>query len=126
MDVVGKGGKITKNVTKNMGKLLFKFIWKNRKMLRQRLNIDVVRWDEFMCMIVKWKKENNITRSFLINRWQNGLESALFRTISRHFFRKRCIAAIFKSNIRKKNVHYSRISRFSNAITDSSALDYMT
>jgi hypothetical protein len=54
--MIGKGNKITKNVTKNIGKLLFKFIWKNRKMLRQKLSIDTFRWDAFMVSIVKWKK----------------------------------------------------------------------
>ena len=37
--MVVQGLKVTKNVTKNLGKLLFKFIWKNRKILSADLNV---------------------------------------------------------------------------------------
>lgn len=33
------GQKETKNVTKNMGKLLFKFIWKQRRTLGQKMGL---------------------------------------------------------------------------------------
>jgi hypothetical protein len=46
----------SKNVTKNMGKLLFKFIWKNREYICKRLMIKKERWDEFLCLIKLWKK----------------------------------------------------------------------
>lgn len=52
----------TKNVTKNMGKLLFKFIWKNRNSLKKHLGGCEEEWEAFIACIRAWKKENNITR----------------------------------------------------------------
>lgn len=41
----GSDNKIsTKNVTKNMGKLLFRFIWKNKNTLRRQINVSVDKW----------------------------------------------------------------------------------
>jgi hypothetical protein len=34
----------TKNVTKNMGKLLFKYIWKNRISLRKHFDVENEEW----------------------------------------------------------------------------------
>ena len=61
----------TKNVTKNMGKLLFKFIWKNRMNLHKKMNVENNEWESFIGEIRKWKKENNITREYLNNRWHS-------------------------------------------------------
>jgi hypothetical protein len=38
----------TKNVTKNMGKLLFKYIWKNRMTLRKNFDVSNAEWDSFL------------------------------------------------------------------------------
>jgi hypothetical protein len=46
----------TKNVTKNMGKLLFKYIWKNRISLRKKFDLPAEEWDSFMSEIRIWKK----------------------------------------------------------------------
>ena len=61
----------TKNVTKNMGKLLFKFIWKNRINLHKKMNVENSEWELFIGEMRKWKKENNITREYLNNRWHS-------------------------------------------------------
>lgn len=45
-----------------MGKLLFKYIWKNRISLRKKLDLPAEEWDSFMSEIRIWKKENNVTR----------------------------------------------------------------
>jgi hypothetical protein len=46
----------TKNVTKNMGKLLFRFIWKNKNTLRRQINVSADKWERFMASIKIWKK----------------------------------------------------------------------
>lgn len=120
------GQKETKNVTKNMGKLLFKFIWKQRRTLGQKMGLERSRWEDFVRKVRQWKRDNNITREYLISRWHgDGQDSALFRTISRHFFRMRCLPAIMKSNIGLKRVHYERIARFAQATSDPKALHYI-
>lgn len=76
-----------------------------------------------MRKVREWKGENNITREYLLSRWHcAGPDSALFRTLSRHFFRKRCLPAIMRSNIGCKRVHFERIARFAQATRDPSAL----
>jgi len=88
-------GYLSKNVTKNIGKLLIKYIWKNRNELMQKLGVSANTWDSFMTMVQKWKKENNITREFLIKRWSGTSEEhRIFRILSRFFFRKECRIAI--------------------------------
>lgn len=114
----------TKNVTKNMGKLLFKYIWKNRINLRKSLPIEGQQWDCFLSEIRVWKKENNITREFLSSRWHSDSpNSTIFRMVSHHFFRKRCLAAILESKIECKEMHIRRLRRFQEAISNPSALD---
>jgi hypothetical protein len=85
----------TKNVTKNMGKLLFKYIWKNRISLRKNFDVSGEQWESFLGEIRIWKKENNITREYLNSRWHTtGTNSRIFRMISHNFFRKQCLSAI--------------------------------
>lgn len=48
-----------------MGKLLFKWIWANRSKLHSRLKYHQ-HWDHFISNVKHWKKENNITRKYLI------------------------------------------------------------
>ena len=50
------GLKVTKNVTKNIGKLLFKFIWKNRRTLWEKMGLEKSRWESFVRVISLWKK----------------------------------------------------------------------
>jgi hypothetical protein len=50
------GLKVTKNVTKNIGKLLFKFIWKNRRTLWEKMGLERSRWESFIRVISLWKK----------------------------------------------------------------------
>lgn len=109
-----------------MGKLLFKFIWKHRRTLGQKMGLERSRWEDFVRKVRQWKRENNITREYLLSRWHSpGADSALFRTVSRHFFRQRCLAAIMRSNIGSKRAHFSRIARFSSATSDPQALRYI-
>ena len=121
----GKGHKeSTKNVTKNMGKLLFRFIWKNKNTLKKQMNISNEVWEEFIALIRQWKKENNITREYLLNKWHSeGPHARIFRMVSKHFYRKRGFPAIFESKIECKQMHVERLRRFEEATGNPHALD---
>lgn len=107
-----------------MGKLLFKYIWKNRIALRKHFQVSNEEWDSFIAEIRLWKKENNITREYLVTRWHStSNNSKLFRMVSLHFFRKRCLSAIFESKIECKEMHIKRLRRFQEAIFNPAALD---
>lgn len=119
-------GSRVKNVTKNIGKLLMKFIWKNKGTLKQQMSPDEEAWEIFLTLLRTWKKENNVTRDFLVSKWQGkGEEFRIFRVVAHHFFRKHCLPAILRSNIRLKRIHFERISKFNQAIVDPGALDYL-
>lgn len=100
-----------------------KFIWKNRNTLKCQMKPEERTWEVFLSLVKTWKKENNITREFLVSRWQGrGEEFKLFRVVSHHFFRKHCLSAILKSNIQEKRVHFERVHKFYQAIVDPRAL----
>jgi len=65
---------IVKNVTKNIGKLLFKFVWKNRITLYKKIKTDKETWEKFILMIRGSKKHNNVTRDFLMARFHGDGE----------------------------------------------------
>ena len=92
--------------------------------LHKKMNVGNNEWESFIGEIRKWKKENNITREYLNNRWHSDSSSSkLFRTISHYFFRKRCLSAIIESNIQNKEMHIKRLRRFQEAASNPKALD---
>ncbi len=100
-------------MTKNLGKLLFKFVWKNRHQLPRMLGVPLSECQTVVEQVQQWKKDNNVTREYLVSKWHAPAPTArLFRILSHHFFRQRCLPALFRSRIALKRTHLDRIRKF--------------
>lgn len=117
----------SKNATKNMGKLLLKWIKNNQKSLRESVHAADEEWDAFLKEVKVWRGMNSLTRQFLIQNWHSDSPSArIFRIIACHFFRRQFRGSLYASRIGGKGQYMALMGRFRDATGDPNALNSLS